>query len=171
MLVRVVRNLLLIALALLIQTSWAHSVRILDIGPDLVIIVLVYLGLSGGQIEGTLYGFASGFLLDVYSPDTMGVNALANSVVGFSVGHFRTGVSIEDFRVQALLLFLAVVLHDLIYFLFANILSNPDAILGLILRFGFGTALYTAVVGVGISLVLSIRFNKGIYLDARRLYG
>lgn len=168
---RVVRNLLLIALALLIQTSWAHSIRILDIGPDLVIIVLVYLGLSGGQIEGTLYGFASGFLLDVYSPETMGVNALANSVVGFSVGHFRTGVNVEDFRVQALLLFVAVVLHDLIYYLFANVLSNPDAILGLIFGFVFGTALYTAVVGIGISLVLSIRFNKGIYLDARRLYG
>ena len=101
----------------------------------------------------------------------MGVNALANSVVGFSVGNFRTGVSVEDFRVQALLLFVAVVLHDLIYFLFANILSSPDAILGLIFRFGFGTALYTAVVGVGISLVLSVRFNRGIYLDARRLYG
>ncbi len=168
---RVVRNLLLIALALLIQTSWAHSVRILDVGPDLVIIVLVYLGLRGGRIEGTLYGFASGFLLDVYSPETMGVNALANSVVGFSIGHFRTGVSFEDLRVQALLLFVAVVLHDLIYFLFANILSNPDAIPWLIFRFGFGTALYTAVVGVAISLVLSIRFNKGIYLDARRLYG
>ena len=133
--------------------------------------MLVYLGLSGGRIEGTLYGFASGFLLDVYSPETMGVNALANSLVGFCVGRFRTGVSVEDFRVQALLLFLAVVLHDVIYFLFAYMLSNPDAILGLILRLGFGTALYTAVVGVGISLVLSIRFNKGIYLDARRLYG
>ena len=156
---------------MLIQTSWAHWVRILDIGPDLVIIVLVYLGLSGGQIEGTVYGFASGFLLDVYNPETMGVNALANSLVGFSVGHFRTGISVEDFRVQALLLFLAVILHDLIYFLFANFLSNPDAILGLIFRFGFGTALYTAVVGVGISLVLCIRFNRGIYLDARRLYG
>lgn len=166
-----VRDLLLIALALLIQTSWAHSVRILDVGPDVVIIVLVYLALSGGQIEGTLYGFASGFLLDVYNPETMGVNALANSVAGFSIGHFRTGVSVEDFRVQALLLFLAVILHDLIYFLFANVLSNPDAILGLIFRFGFGTALYTAVVGVGISLVLSIRFNGGICLDARRLYG
>jgi rod shape-determining protein MreD len=168
---KIVRDLLLIALALLIQTSWAHSVRILGIGPDIVIIVLVYLGISGGQIEGTLYGFASGFLLDVYSPDTMGINALANSVVGFSVGQFRTGVSAEDFRVQALILFLAVLLHDLIYFLFANVLSNPDAIFGLIVRFGIGTAFYTAVVGVGISLVLSIRFNKGIYLDARRLYG
>ena len=129
------------------------------------------MGIRGGRIEGTLYGFASGFLLDVYNPETMGVNALANSVVGFCVGHFRARVSAEDFRVQAPLLFLAVLMHDLIYFLFANVLSNPDAIFGLIVRFGFGTAFYTAVVGVGISLVLSIRFNKGIYLDARRLYG
>ena len=168
---KIIRDLLLIVLALLVQTSWAHSVRILGVGPDIVIIVLVYLGISSGQLQGTLYGFASGFLLDVYSPETMGINALANSVVGFSVGHFRTGVCTEDFRVQALLLFLAVLLHDLIYFLFANALSNPDAILGLIVRVGIGTAFYTAVVGVGISLVLCIRFNKGIYLDARRLHG
>ncbi len=162
---------MLIVLALLVQTSWAHSVRILGIGPDVVIIVLAYLAISGGQLQGTLYGFASGFLLDVYSPETMGVNALANSVVGFSVGHFRTGVSTEDFRMQALLLFLAVLLHDLIYFLFANVFSSPESIPGLIARFGIGSAIYTAVVGVGVSLVLSIRFNKGIYLDARRLHG
>ena len=167
---RMLRNILLILLALLLQTSWMHKISIFGIIPDTVLLVLVYIGISGGQIEGTLFGFTSGFLLDVYNPESMGTNALANTLVGFSVGYTRIGVVAEDFRVQALLLFLAGILHNLIYFTFHSI-SNPGLNFTFMLRFGLGTACYTACTGLCLSLLLSLRFDRGIYLDARRLFG
>lgn len=166
----ILRNILLMALALLIQTSWVYKVQAFGLTPDIVLLVLVYIGITGGQVEGAIFGFASGFLLDVYNPEDMGINALANSVVGFAVGYIRIGVVAEDLRVQALLFFLSVVLHDLIYFTFDSI-ASPAAILARLFRYGLGTAFYTALVGLGLSLLLSVRFNRGIYLDARRLHG
>lgn len=166
----IVRNILLIALALLLQTSWVHEIAIFGITPDLVLLVLVYIGISGGQIEGTAFGFISGFLLDVYDPEAMGINTLTNSIVGFAVGYSRIGVAAEELRVQALLLFLAGMLHDLIYFTLYSI-ATPQPILSSVLRYGLGTAFYTACVGAGFSLLLSVRLNKGARLSARRLHG
>ena len=77
----IVRNILLIALALLLQTSWVHKIAIFGILPDLILLALVYIGISGGQVEGTTFGFTSGFLLDVYDPEAMGINTLTNSIV------------------------------------------------------------------------------------------
>ena len=163
-------NILLLLLALLIQTSWVSKIGILGLKPDVVLIVLAYIGISRGQIEGTLYGFASGFLLDVFDPDAMGINALSNSVVGFAVGYTRIGIVAEDLRVKALLLFMTVLLHDLVFFTFAS-LPNVSVVPIRLIQVGVGTALYTTVLGICLSLLLSIRFNKGIYLDARRLHG
>ena len=167
---KILLKLLLIALALLVQASWAKEIAIYGISPDAVLLVLVYIGISGGQIQGTLFGFFSGFLMDVYDPQAMGVNALANSLIGFAVGYSRVGVVAEDLRVQALLLFLAGLLHDVIYFVFYA-WSTPSDILSLIARYGVGSAVYTSAVGTLIFVILSIRIDRGISLDARRLYG
>ena len=78
-----VRNALLILLAVLLQTSWVNSFALWDVRPDVVLLVVVFIGITGGQIAATVFGFVSGFLLDVYDPESMGLNSLANSVVGF----------------------------------------------------------------------------------------
>ena len=109
---RTVQHILLIALALLLQTSWVHAAAIYGVMPNLPLVALVYIGIACGQIEATILGFLSGFMLDTYGPPgSMGINALAGSVVGFAVGYSRLGVVAEDLRVQALTFFLAGILY------------------------------------------------------------
>lgn len=167
---RIIRNLLLILLALLLQTTWMDKIAVAGIKPDGVLLVLVYIGITRGQIEGTIFGFISGFLLDVYDPGTMGVNSLCNSLVGFLVGYSRVGVVTEDFRAQALLFFGATLFHDLIYFALYSF-PRMQGFFHLLIGTGLGTALYTGIAGLCLSALLSIRFEGGIRLDARRLYG
>ena len=93
---KIARNMLLIMLALFLQTSWIDAIGIWDIKPDIVVLVIVFVGITSGQIEATLLGFFSGFLLDIYAPEWMGLNALAYSLVGFAVGYSRVGVVAED---------------------------------------------------------------------------
>ncbi len=167
---KALRHVLLMALALLIQTSWVQAAAIYGFVPDVVLLVVVYVAIVGGQVEATLIGFVSGFLLDVYNPAFMGVNGLANAVVGFAVGYSRVGIVAEDLLVQGVVLLVAGLLHDLIYFTFSSI-SSPGDILPQLFRYGIGTAFYTAVTGILVSLAASIRFQGGIHLDARRFHG
>jgi rod shape-determining protein MreD len=157
----ITRNILLIFLALFLQTSWVDAISILGITPDLVLIVLVFVGITRGQIEATALGFLSGLLLDIYNPEWMGVNALANSLIGFAVGYTRIGIVAEDIQVQAAILFVATLVHDIIYFIFYAI-SNALNIFFLILQQGLGTALYTTVLGILISLALTRLFRLRI---------
>ena len=163
---RIAQNILLIVLAVFLQTSWGHTVSIAGISPDFVLLVLVYIGITGGQIEATVFGFCSGFLIDIYAPETLGINTLSNAVVGFAVGFFRVGVVAEDLQVQALILFLATLLHDFIFFTIYSI-SEPLNIFFLFLRYGLGTAVYTTVLGISLSLVMARIFHKRIVPDAR----
>lgn len=165
----VVRYALLMVLAVLIQTSWAHKLSILGVRPDFVLLVVVYVGIASGQIEATVLGFVSGFLLDVYNPAFMGVNALAYSVVGFAVGYSREGIVAEELTVQGVVVFVAGLMQNLIFFVFSSI-SNPGAIIPSFLRFGLGSAVYTAAAGVAVLLLLSIRVQGGLRLDVRRLH-
>ncbi len=153
------RNILLVILALFLQASWVNTIAIFNIKPDFVLLSLVFIGISSGQIEATLLGFFSGFLIDIYNPEWMGANALANSVMGFAVGYSRVGVVAEDLQVQAVILFLASLVHDMIYFV-VYAFSEPQNIALMILRYGLGTALFTAVLGVLLSAGFS-RFFAG----------
>lgn len=166
---RILHHALLVALALLVQTSWTHGIEIAGIRPDVVLIIIVCIGIRSGQLEATVFGFVSGFLLDVYNPEFMGVNALANSVVGFAVGYTRPGIVAEDLRVQALALVIASLTHDILYFGLSSA-SNPSNIILSILRYGIGTAVYTSAAGIALVFLVSIRFQGGFHLDVRRLH-
>lgn len=165
----VVRYALLMVLAVLVQTSWAHKLSILGVRPDFVLLVVVCVGIASGQIKATVLGFVSGFLLDVYNPAFMGVNALAYSVVGFAVGYIHESIVAEELTVQGVVVFVAGLMQNLIFFVFSSI-SNPWAIIPLFLRFGLGSAVYTAAAGVAVLLLLSIRIQGGLRLDVRRLH-
>jgi rod shape-determining protein MreD len=167
---KILLKMLLIVLALLLQGTWVHKISVLGLRPDIVLLVLVYIGISGGQVQGALFGFCSGILLDIYDPQALGVNALTNSLTGFAVGYSRVGVVAEDLRVQVLILFLASLLHDTVYYTLYS-LSTPSAILPMVVRYGLGCAVYTACVGTVLFVALSLRFGGGVSLDARRLYG
>ena len=166
----VLRNLLLIALALFIQASIASKISVFGVTPDLVLLVLVYIGISGGRVNGAIFGFLAGFLQDTFAPEHMGINALAKSIVGFVVGSGQRGIVAESYVVQGSIVFGAVLLHDLVYFVCYTGRDLPGIIFNL-LRYGVGAALYTAALSVFLSILLSIfRARRGVSFDAGRLF-
>lgn len=145
----IARNILFVFLALLLQASWIDILAIYGIVPDIVIIILIFIAFTRGQIEATILGFISGLLIDIYDPGArLGVNALANSLVGFFASYSRVSIAAEALQAQAAILFAATLLHDTIFFLIA---LQPFKILSI----GLGTSLYTAVLGTALSFILT----------------
>jgi len=85
----------IIVVALLIQLTLINSITILGLKPDLIMIVVVVFSLLKGGKEGTISGFASGLLQDIFSTGLLGINALAKTVIGFTCGIFKEKIFYE----------------------------------------------------------------------------
>jgi rod shape-determining protein MreD len=107
--------LVLVLLVLLLQTTVIHRVRILGVGPDLSILLVVYIGLWRGAIAGTTGGFLIGILQGLSTPVHFGSHALANSIVGFGVGRIGPHVVRESLATQAAIIIGAQLVHDLVF--------------------------------------------------------
>jgi len=72
--------------SLVLQTSVFPKIPIGGMQPDLVVVIVVYLGLLKGPETGSLSGFGFGLLFDAVSGTSLGVNALAKTIIGFFCG-------------------------------------------------------------------------------------
>ena len=152
----VARHILLLLLAFILQTTWIHVFEIIGLRPDLVVLVLIYIALRSGSFEATLLGFAIGLIQDIDMPHNLGLNALVNAIVGFAVGWVRLHITAENFLVQIALIFGAVLLHDLIYYIGDSSIVWSE-IPFFWLRYGPGRALYTSLIGMLLSALLLLR--------------
>jgi len=152
--VRTFIDILLALLALMVQSSFGSRLSIFGLLPDFVLLVVIYVALSKGSVEGVIYGFLTGFVQDVYSPSTLGIGMLSKTVIGFGVGYGRGKIPIESGLVRWIVIFLTALVHDLLYFLF-YLRGDLPRMLSWFFRFSIGSAIYTATVGSAIFLIYS----------------
>jgi rod shape-determining protein MreD len=105
----------ILSVALIIQSTLVHWEFLRNMHPDLIIITLVYLALKKGPIVGVFSGFTIGLIQDVYAIETLGVNALCKSTLGYFMGLFDE--SRFTFTPTTKLIFLggAFFLHDILF--------------------------------------------------------
>jgi rod shape-determining protein MreD len=118
----------LLLLAILIQLTVLGNVRLPGgAGPDLVLVVVVALALTGGPLEGMLGGFCAGLALDVAPPAThlVGQYALVFCLVGYAAG--RVGSNLDESAwVPIGVVAAGSALGELLFALTGMIFGNPD---------------------------------------------
>jgi len=72
--------------ALILQVSFVADLRIAGAIGDLLLVVVVAAGLTGGPDRGATYGFALGVLYDLVLDTPFGLSALTYALVGYAVG-------------------------------------------------------------------------------------
>ena len=81
----------LLLVAIVLQLTVLDNIRLpFGAAPDLVLVTVVALALTGGPLEGALSGFWAGLALDIAPPAThlVGQYALVFCVVGYACGRF-----------------------------------------------------------------------------------
>ena len=130
------------------QTTIVSFTSIANIIPDVMLIWIVYLAVTEGQIPATLYGFGIGLLLDLVSGQFLGLSALSKTVAGFLAGYFYHENKIEiNLANYQFLLFVGIasLAHNLIYFIIFT-QGSDVGLLTAVFRFGLFSTLYTTFV-------------------------
>jgi rod shape-determining protein MreD len=145
----------------------ADSIAIMRARPDIILIALVYVALSSGTMTGMVLGFTVGLLQDFYGPPVnLGLNALCKSLLGFGFGYGKEGLYKDNPFILTGVLVLAVISHDLIYFLI-DTKFNMDLFFTMLWSRSLPSALYTGF--LSIVLILAIAHRRGRF-NARRLF-
>jgi rod shape-determining protein MreD len=152
--------------ALLLQTALTQIApgyaRILD--PFLI--VLVYCGLTGGEMYGMLAGAAAGWVQDIhFGGSVLGLSALTKILIGFAVGFASTRFHLVEAAARGLVLFIATAADAVIYIQLASVFDvaayemAPGAILV--------RAMVNAVIGVAAYELLERRTRFGVGIRRR----
>ncbi len=151
-----------LVLLVLAQRFFVPFITIRDAGPQLPILLVVFIALRHGQIQSTVYGFTAGLLTDILTVDTIGIGALALTLAGFMAGYFfdpeRIDEALRTGRYVAIVTITAVLFNLLYIFTFFRTLNENTA--ELLLRIGMGGAVYSVVFSIIVVLIASRTVSK-----------
>ena len=84
---------LLLVVAVLVQTALAPDLRFGGVAPDVMVVVVICAGLTGGAEAGAWVGFWAGLLTDMFLTSTpIGLSALTYCLTGAAIGALRASV-------------------------------------------------------------------------------
>lgn len=159
---RVLRYLFFGLAVVVLQTTLVPAVGIVGQRPDLVVVFAVIVGAFEGVPAGCLTGFAIGFLVDIYHPPTLGAGVMAGTLAGYLGGKAQEVLDLDLPLNQATAFAFARVAHDLVYTLVVSI-KGEGAFWAPFFGRAFGGAVYTALIGTGVLVLVSfVRGGKHV---------
>lgn len=107
--------LVLVLIAGLLQTSYVFQniLSISGVAPDLLLILITYVGFKRGGMQGQLIGFGSGMFQQFFSSALFGLYAFQFTVVGFIMGLTQRKVFSDNFVTAIVLTMIATLIKGL----------------------------------------------------------
>jgi rod shape-determining protein MreD len=146
---------------LLIQITVIPLISIGGVIPDLLIILLVYYGITQGQIYGSVLGFIYGFIFDIITGSLLGSTMISKTIVGFTAGYFSSENKIDNYLVSynfSLIVLLCAFIDSSINTFFTAIDFNTSLLI-LLFEHSVLPAIYTSTIGLMIMIFYPKRRN------------
>ena len=142
-------RLILITLGLVaLQTTIVAFTSIANIIPDILLIWIVFIAITRGQIPATVFGFGIGLITDLLSGQFLGLSALTKTVAGFLAGYFyhenKIEMTLSNYRFLIVVGTISLV-HNVMYFVIFTQGSEVGVFMA-IFRFGIFSTLYTTAI-------------------------
>ena len=143
----------------LIQLTVIPLVSIQEVVPDLLLIAVVYLSISYGQVFGTVTGASYGLLLDLISGNLIGSNMLSKTVAGFIAGYFSSETRRDKYLYTYFfsIVVLLTALVDAIIFSFFSVIDFNTNILLVLFNHALLPSIYSSLVSI---LVVIVPFKR-----------
>ena len=141
--------------ALTLQISFIPMIEIGAWRPDLIILVVIFIGLRYGTTQGIMAGFILGALQDSFSPHPVGISAFADTITGFLAGQVRQLKLAYNIRILAVIIL--ILIQTSLFFLIYQ-LQTDVSYLYLVATRVFPNTLYTFL----IAIILSVFFRDQI---------
>lgn len=103
----------------ILQSTLLQHIAILNVTPDIALLVLLLVSLKNGSMVGQFSGFFAGIVQDFISSAPLGFHSLVNVVIGFVYGLFKGNFFVDKILVPVVI----AVTGTLMKALFSNIIG------------------------------------------------
>lgn len=114
--IRLIVTFIELILCFLLQTSLFSFLRISGVVPDCLLILIITVAYTRGQIPAMVTGFFAGMLLDLCFSDTVGFCAILYMLVAFLAGHAHKIYYERDYFVPGALMFAGEFVYSFLYY-------------------------------------------------------
>jgi len=139
---RTISLILVIASAILLQTTLFAEIRLLGAKPELLYLVTIALALLDGPAEGAVAGFFCGMAQDFMLNQPKGITALTLTLLGYAIGLGRTYIVSASPLLPTMLVALATFGGVVFYGTVSFLLGQLGTDFGYLVRVALLTGLY-----------------------------
>jgi rod shape-determining protein MreD len=119
---------LVVLTALVVHLSVLTRLRVVGVMPDLMLLLAVAGGITGGPARGAVVGFVSGMAVDVFLLTPLGLSALVFSVIGYCVGTAQTGILRTSWWIPLLTAFVASSAGEVLFALAGAVVGETQLV-------------------------------------------
>ncbi len=142
--------LIIIIATALIQATWLDVVRIANVVPDLILLLVVYFAITFGEERAMYTGVIGGLFQDVANADSIGHNVLCHVIVAYATARIANRLVTENPAVKTGLVLSAALVHGFLHSALLYIaqpqLANIADIVSRIVPSAFYTAIATPLI-------------------------
>ena len=136
----------LILINFILQTTLFDYIDIINVKPNTMVILVVSFAFMRGEIEGGIIGFLSGFLIDCFFGQILGLNAFIGLIIGFLCGKIFNEFYKDSIFIPFFLTLFFSVLSNLLFFFFNVFLRGYPNLFIFLKRIIIPEALYTGII-------------------------
>jgi rod shape-determining protein MreD len=122
---RALRCAVVVVAVVIVQISLLSRITIVGVHPDLVVLLAVAAGITGGAELGAVIGFSAGLLFDLMLPGPAGISALSFSIVGYAVGSLQSSVMRASWWIPVVSALVATAAGETLYAVIRQVLGQP----------------------------------------------
>ena len=111
-------KIILVMLAgLILQVIFNEYLPVFNVGPQILMITVIYFAFIYGSTFSEIYGFICGLLIDTFSISLFGINSLALTIIGYGFGWVSHKIDESQGLVQLLFTLIASCFYILVIYL------------------------------------------------------
>ena len=146
---------LIFVVVTLLQTTLLDFIAVRGVVPDLVLILLVFLAVRRGSMNGQVVGFLGGVVEDIISISPLGFHSLVRVLIGFLTGMLHGIIMLDLVFVPFFLIVGSMIIKGIVTYLISLIFSLQINHYMSGLDFWF-EVLFTAFLAPGLFFFLSL---------------
>lgn len=139
-------NIFFIIIIFVFQTTVLYGFTVLDVRPDIILILAAFFGFCLGGDKGAIAGFILGLIQDCLSNSLLGANAFSKGVIGLIIGNLRDKIIFENIFSQIIFVLLAAFIDSAIILLISFLTNLDKEALATILKKLLLASVYTSLV-------------------------